>query len=58
MAVSATSLQIRVPKATYSKDRLDESALTFECDLRSAFAYDFFLSFALDTVELTDIDPG
>ncbi len=50
--------ELRVPRSTYSRDRLDEYALTFECDLRFAFAYDFCLSSALDTVESADIDQG
>lgn len=56
--VSAISRELRVPRSTYSKDRLDGSALTFECDLRFAFAYDFYLSSAIYTVESADIGPG
>jgi len=48
----------RVPRSTYSKDRLDESASAFECGLRFAFAYDFCLSSALNIVESADIGPG
>ena len=58
MAGQPTSLELRVPGSTYLKDRLDESASIFECDLRFAFAYDFCPSSVLDTVESADIDPG
>ena len=58
MAGQPTSLELRVPRSTYSKDRVDESAVIFGCDLRFVFAYDFFLSSVLDIVESADIDPG